>query len=572
MTARILKALIIFTLMFSLTACNNKDEAKNKDKKKDEKTAQTTSKQDKKVGLTPEPRHNPNSPNFTNDTKNEIFFHDQGSRLNLTNEQGSGKTQAYQNPKQSRNTQNNQDSNLSREYNNNRQASIRNVAPGKKPRNIIVLIGDGMGMGQMEVARLFEHGKEGRLFMQGLPHVALSQTYSADNTVTDSAAAGTAIAAGSKTNNTMIGITPDGTDLSTILDASKAAGKKIGVVSTNTVTDATPAAFYASVKTRAGQDEIARQLFQKDLDVVLGGVRDYFTPKRQNGVDLIQGFKEKGYTYVTNRGELNAAEGTKLIGLFHDSFMNYKIDRDELNSTEPTLTEMTAKTIEFLSRGADKNGFFAMIEGARIDHASHAADFASIWRETIEFDDAVRYAVEWAKKDGNTLVLALADHETMGITATEPMQISKLKNVSVSPEYMGSQLKWDKNKNAFTAESVKDVFSRFANINLNEEQITQFNRRILDSQGKQVPPHILGWEIGTIIAETYHAGALNTEIRSLSPTGGHSANMVPIFGYGVGAENFEGVLDNTNVSKMIAQLAGYNMEGGKRTPPGQGNK
>ncbi|RXI96495.1 hypothetical protein DS745_22560 [Anaerobacillus alkaliphilus] len=432
------------------------------------------------------------------------------------------------------------------------------VATANKPKNIIVLIGDGLGMGQMEVARLFEHGKEGYLFMQTMPHVALSQTYSADNFVTDSAAAGTALATAKKTNNTMLGITPDGNELDSILDVLQMAGKKVGFVSTNTATDATPAAYYASVRTRAGQDEIARQLFEKDIDVILGGGREFFTPERQNGVNLIEKFKEKGYSFVTNKTELNAAKGDKLLGLFNETFMNYKIDRDELNSQEPTLTEMTAKTLEFLNKG--NQGFFAMIEGARIDHAAHAADFASIWKETIEFDDAVKFAVDWAKKDGNTLVVALSDHETMGITASEPMNIAKLKAIPVTPEYMVRDLSWDEGANRYTSESVKNIFSKYADITLTDTEVDQFNQRILDNQGKRVPTFRIGWEIGTIIADYYNAGAMNTKVRSLSPTGGHSGNMVPIFASGVGAETFNGVFDNTEVPKVIAQLAGVNLE------------
>lgn len=433
------------------------------------------------------------------------------------------------------------------------------AATGKKPKNIIVLIGDGLGMGQMEVARLFEHGKEGYLFMQTMPHVALSQTYSADNFVADSAAAGTALATAKKTNNTMLGITPDGTPLSSILDASKAAGKKVGFASTNTATDATPAAYYANVRTRAGQDEIARQLYDKDIDVILGGGLNFFKPEAQNGIDLVQSFKDKGYTYVTNKTELNGATGNKLLGLFNNSFMSYKNDRDELNSQEPTLTEMTAKTLEFLNRDNNK-GFFAMIEGARIDHASHAADFASIWRETIEFDDAVRYATEWAKRDGNTLVVALSDHETMGITASEPMNINKLKSIPVTPEYMIRDLVWDSGANRYTPDSVKEAYRKYADIELTDEQVDQLNRRILDNQGRRVPTHVIGWEIGTIIADHYNAGVMNTKIRSLSGTGGHSANMVPIFADGVAAEVFNGVFDNTEIPKVLAQLFGVSLD------------
>lgn len=427
------------------------------------------------------------------------------------------------------------------------------VAKGKKPKNVILLIGDGMGIGQMEVARLFEHGKGGRLFMESLPHSALVHTYSANNFVTDSAAAGTALAIGAKTENESIGVTADGKEADSILDLFKKDGKKGGVISTNTVTDATPAAFTASVPNRwSGQSEVARQQLQNDIDVLLGGGRSYFEPAKQNGIDLIAKYKEKGYTYVKDKDELMKAKGDKLLGLFHPSYMNYKIDRDEAKTNEPTLTEMTEKAVEFLSK--EKKGFFLMVEGARIDHASHAADFTSIWKETVEFDDAVKYSVNWAKNNGDTLILVLADHETMGISATEAMNIKALKNILATPEYMASKLEKAEGSEEFSRESVRNVFSTYANIDLTDEQIDAFNERAKDNEGKVYAAYRVGWEIGSVIAEYHHAGAVNSAARSLSSTGGHTGNMVPVFSFGAGSEAFDGVLDNTDIPKIIARL------------------
>ena len=152
----------------------------------------------------------------------------------------------------------------------------------KPPKNVIVMVGDGMGIGQLEVARLMEYGKDGRLNMESLDNVALMHTYSANNTVTDSAAAGTAIATGTKTNNESIGVDENGNEVKSMLDAFQARGKKVGVISTNTVTDATPAAFTASVANRwSGQAEVARQMLENEYDVLLGGGGDYFAPKNR---------------------------------------------------------------------------------------------------------------------------------------------------------------------------------------------------------------------------------------------------------------------------------------------------
>ncbi|MCM3704569.1 MULTISPECIES: alkaline phosphatase [Cytobacillus] len=424
------------------------------------------------------------------------------------------------------------------------------------PKNVILMIGDGMGIGQIEIARKLEYGKDGRLFLESLPHIALVHTESANNFVTDSAAGGTALATGKKTNNGMIGVTPDGKETDSILDLFKKNGKKTGVISTNTITDATPAAFTSSVSNRwSGQEEIARQQLKSRVDVLLGGGRAYFTPEKQSGRDLIKEAKQKGYAYAENREALLSAKGSKLLGLFNDGYMSFKLDRPLLNSNEPSLKEMTAKAIDVLEKG--EQGFFLMAEGARIDHASHAGDFTGIWKETIEFDEAVKYAVEWAKKDKETLVLIVADHETMGISASEPLDIQRLKEIKASPQYMASQLEKDRNRGIYRSESVKSVLKKYANIDLTEQEIDSFNRKLQNTDSQVYSQYVAAWEIGSLIAEKYHGGILTDTVRSLSSTGGHTGNMIPLFAYGNGSETFKGVLENTDIPKIIAELMDY---------------
>jgi alkaline phosphatase len=419
--------------------------------------------------------------------------------------------------------------------------------------NVIVMIGDGMGVGQIEVGRLFEHGKEGRLYLQSLPNVALMQTYSADNFVTDSAAAGTALATGYKTNNQMTGVTPDGTAVDSLVDICRQKGKKLGIISSNTVYDATPAAFTINAESRYNSAKIVQQLYAQDLDILLGGGAKYFAPKKQEGVDYIEKFKTKGYTVVKTKQELNEAQGEKILGLFHGSYMSYQQDREETNSQEPSLKEMTAKAIDVLSKNS--NGFFLMSEGARIDHAAHAADIPGVWKEMVDFDNAVRYAVEWAKENGNTIVLVLADHETMSFGASEGMDIEALKAIQVSPEYMAAQMEKDSTGLAYIPESVKAVFKTFADIDLNDEETNAFNKRIVDpKKNKMYYGYQVGWEIGSIIAEKYHGAVMSTTSRKVSKTGGHTGNMVPVFAYGAGADGFEGILDNTEVFSKLKTL------------------
>jgi len=435
--------------------------------------------------------------------------------------------------------------------------SVQKTAEPSALQNVIVMFGDGMGVGQIEISRLFEYGKEENLFLQSLPHVALVQTYSANNFVTDSAAAGTALATGYKTDNKMVGVTSDGTPVDSIIDWCRKDGKKTGIISTNTVYDATPASYSVSAESRYSSAKMALQLLDSNIDVILGGGAKYFGPKKQEGVDLVEKFKEKGYAFAADKDELMAVEGSeKLLGLFHSSYMNYQQDKEEYESKEPSLYEMTAKAIELLSQS--EKGFFLMSEGARIDHASHAADFPGVWKEMIDFDAAVKHAVEWAEQDGNTLVLVLADHETMSFGAAEAMDIEALKQIQVSPEYMAVKMEKAESGTAFIPSSVKAIFNEYANIELTDEEVAAFNDRIVDKEeNKMYYEYKIGWEVGSIIAEKYHAAVMSTGSRKLSDTGGHTGNMVPLFAYGVGAERFEGVLDNTDVPKILRELLGY---------------
>lgn len=426
------------------------------------------------------------------------------------------------------------------------------------PKNIIFLIGDGMGVGQIEIARMMEYGTDGTLFLQTLPFSSMAHTGSANNFVTDSAAGGTALAIGQKTNNGMIGMTPNGKPVDSILDSYKKHGKKTGIVTTNSVTDATPASFTASVKDRwKGQKEIARQQLENKVDVILGGGAKYFYTMDKSGTILLDHYKQAGYEFVETKEQLKNASRSKILGLFNTSHLTFKLDREELNSKEPSLTEMTEKALETLSK--EDKGFFVMVEGARIDHASHSADMTSVWKETIEFDDAVKYAVKWAEKNKDTLVVVAADHETMGISLTEPLMIEALKKIAVTPHYMTSQLKRKNTGKGYTKDSIKKVFHQFAHMELSDKEIELFNKRIISNDGKVYPEQQVAWEIGHYIARYHHAGIIDRRTEELSSTGGHTGNMIMVFAYGVGAARFQGVMDNTDIPKILSELSGYSL-------------
>ena len=267
-------------------------------------------------------------------------------------------------------------------------------------RNVILLIGDGMGVGQLTAAEVMNGDEE--LVLTSLPYKSLVTTHSSSNYVTDSAASATSIATGYKTRNGMVSVTAEGEDLFTVLEDAEEAGKATGLVTTARVTHATPACFVSHVNSRDKEMDIAGQLLESSVDVVLGGGRTYFT-----GLNP----EDEGYTVVYDSTELAAFESGKVLGLFTLGYMSYESERSE---NEPSLSEMTAKSLMLLS--SDPDGFFLMVEGGRIDHASHDNNFDKTMAEMLEFDLAVLEALEYAAGRDDTLVIVTADHETGGLS------------------------------------------------------------------------------------------------------------------------------------------------------------
>ena len=429
-------------------------------------------------------------------------------------------------------------------------ALIFTAAVQAEVKNVILMIGDGMGIGQMDMARYMAGGKDHELEMMKMPNVGLLMTSSTEG-VTDSAAAGTAMSTGHKVYNGAIAMNENGAELDSVLDFAQVRNKATGVISTNMVTDATPAAFIASVKDRGMGGEIAKQAINNGVDVMLGGGREDFM-EEEAGEDLIAKAKENGYQYVSDKTQLEkviAMDG-KLLGLFNDSYMNYIKDRDDLGSSEPSMEAMTKKALEVLSE--DEDGFFLMAEGARIDHAAHAADVPGVVAETLDFDASVKAAVDFAEENGDTLVIVTADHETLGFSVTEPINKEALMNIEVSPEYMAGQLVMTEAGNAYTVDSIQKVFKKYANIDLTEAEAREFNSNIInEDDGSVYYQYKVGWQIGSIIAEKNNVGVVSADVRAKSGTGGHTLNSVPIFAYGEGAEAFNSMMHNTEFADLL---------------------
>jgi len=286
---------------------------------------------------------------------------------------------------------------------------------GSTIHNVILCIGDGMGLAHITAARIRLMSMGGRLAMDSMPITGLVTTCSADKLITDSGAAATALATGHKTNNGMIGVAPDGTRLRTILEACQAKGLSAGLVVTSSVTHATPAAFGSHTSSRSDEVGIATQLLGNRIDVLLGGGREFFLPDTITGShrtdhrDLIAEAIKAGYQYLSTGKQLEQTAGVRLLGLFQMGQLTG-------DSLEPSLAEMTAAAIKALRQ--DTDGFFLMVEGSQIDWGGHRNNAEAVIHEVIQFDAAVKACLDFAAADGHTLVVVTADHETGGMSVT----------------------------------------------------------------------------------------------------------------------------------------------------------
>ncbi|MGD9400869.1 MAG: alkaline phosphatase [bacterium] len=289
-------------------------------------------------------------------------------------------------------------------------------------RSIILLIGDGMGPQILTIGKMYSEMELGAvLSMERLADAGTSgymSTHSANKLVTDSAASGTAIACGQKTDNGRVGVMPDTTEIDNIFDIAVRNGKAVGAVTTTAVTHATPASFLAHHKYRSWEWDIAAQIAETEASVVMGGGFKFFLPPERGGGrrggDLTEAMAARGFDVVYDREGLLASDADRIMGLFAEENVPYELDRDM--ETVPSLTEMTAKAIEILSR--DEDGFMLMVEGGRIDHAEHENNIVDALGEFIAFDAVVGYALEYQRKHPDVTVIVTSDHDCGGPAIT----------------------------------------------------------------------------------------------------------------------------------------------------------
>jgi len=275
------------------------------------------------------------------------------------------------------------------------------------PKNIILLIGDGMGTAQVYAGYT---AKKGIMNITGMPVSGFSVTYSASDYITDSGAGGTAIATGVKTNNSSIGVDAKGQPVKSILEMAESKGLSTGLVSTSAITHATPASFIAHTSNRSKYADIAFDFLRTDIDVFIGGGYNHFA-RRTDSLNLIDSLKAHGYLVARDLKDVDVPSTKKLAALLADEHLP-RMSKGR-GAMLPDATEMALKMLK-----RNKNGFFIMIEGSQIDWGGHDNDASYVIDEVVDFDNAVGKALQFAEKNGETLVIVTADHETGGFGIT----------------------------------------------------------------------------------------------------------------------------------------------------------
>jgi alkaline phosphatase len=421
-----------------------------------------------------------------------------------------------------------------------------------KAKNVILLIGDGMGPTHFQAAWLYSNrvlGKDLRMVeVMKAGRTAYLVNDTADAIVTESAAAAGQIATGQRMTARALSMAADGkTPVKTILEMVKAKGLATGLVTTSGITDATPAAFAAHVSHRSDETAVAEQELASGVNVLMGGRKQFFLSelaagKRKDGRNLLDEARAAGYAVVGDAEELKTVQGAKILGLFNMGNMAYEIDRRY--TQEPSLAEMTAKTLDILSRNS--KGFFAMIEGGRIDHAAHRNDAAGTIFDTLAFDAAVGVALEFARQHPETLVIVTADHETAGMALIGHSKDSK--------EYIGIDLK-----------AVQKVQASF------EVMAEEFGKSPTPDRIKQLVKRDLAVELTddearTVATDTirkldpanYNYAYLHSLAFVLRPylrvgwgSQTHTASPLWAFGMGPGSERIGGLMHNTQLFEVM---------------------
>ena len=449
------------------------------------------------------------------------------------------------------------------------------AAEAKNPKYIFLFIGDGMSIPQRMATDEYLRAKNlPTLEINKMPYSAVTTTRSANSLITDSAASGTAIACGQKVNNSALGVAPDGTILKSSAAVAKENGMKVGIITSVTLNHATPAAFYAHVQKRIQLYQIGLDLINSGFDFFGGGAiskHDDKTAPEFKG-DILDLAKEKGYKVAKDRASIESLKKSdgKVIALANTKdALPYAIDDPQ----SMRISEILSKAIEMLD---NENGFFIMTEGGKIDWMCHANDAATIIKETIDLDKAVKVAVEFARKHPDeTLIVITGDHETGGLTIGFANTGYKL--------YLGLLENQKCSRSAFDGK-LKNAFKKNPNATLDDLKplITENFGLLFDESQKDNPLYVNGEELKAMRdsmdrekikqqksknakAKFKYEKVANplaaAVVRCLDNKAGlgwtsHAHTALPVYttATGVGAERFHGTIDNTDIAKILKEL------------------
>ena len=439
-----------------------------------------------------------------------------------------------------------------------------------------------MGVNQVQGTEIYRAELEEKMGISPLlftqfPYSTVALTNSGTNRVTDSAAAGTALATGYKTKNSAIGVLKDQqTPVNSVAVWAKNKGCRVGIATSVTVNHATPGAFYAHAAKRTLYHEIGKDLYKTGFDFYAGSdfrdvtdpdnppAENLYTMADKNGYTIARGYKE--YLKKSKKADKMIMLQTEEASKHEYASIPYAIDRKK---GDLTLQDITRSAINFLSKDPSK-GFFLMVEGGKIDWACHSNDAATVFHEIIDFDSAIKTAYEfYSQHPDETLIVVTADHETGGFvlgTGTYDLNLQVLKNQKVSENGFtrivnemrtktNNQVSWEAIQQA-----LKDNFGFWEKVELTEQQEarlkTVYDKSLKNQEMKQVSSEYAQDE--PIASE---AKRIINEIALVGWTsGGHSAGYVPVFAIGAGADLFQGRIDNTQIPTKIAQAAGYIQE------------
>lgn len=420
-------------------------------------------------------------------------------------------------------------------------------------KNVILLIPDGMTIAHTTLARWYQGGES--LNMDEMA-CGLIRTYNADSPIADSAPAATAMATGYKSHTGFLSVLPDAATMYgqepismkdarkpvvTVLEAAKEKGMSVGLVATCQFPHATPAAFASHSVDRNDYENIAEQMVYENIDVLFAGGWQYLSPAyRKDKEDLTKVLEKRGYKLVYKKEDLKNILGTKIWGLFAQDAMSYDFDRNP--KIEPSLAEMTERAIQILSK--NNKGFFLMVEGSKIDWASHANDPVGVISDVLAFDNAVKVALDFAKENGNTAVIIAPDHTNGGMTIGnldtssnyDEIPLSEFMKYLSNAKLTGEGIEKLLGSDRSDAKKVKEVVLKYYGIELSESETNS----VVNAKSGRV-----NYVLGPMISKRSFIGWT---------TNGHTGEEVVLYAYHPNGYIPKGVIDNTNIANYISEV------------------